>query len=97
MDEFDANSLTLEKTVIFVVSTTGQGDAPDAMKVFWKYLLQKNLPESWLEGVHYAVFGLGGSGYQKFNYCCSLLQRSWTGGFMILGQSNRFKKSCNGD
>ncbi|CAI0451097.1 unnamed protein product [Linum tenue] len=75
MDEFDANSLTLEKTVIFVVSTTGQGDAPDAMKVFWKYLLQKNLPKSWLEGVHYAVFGLGDSGYQKFNFVAKKLDR----------------------
>ncbi|CAN1731339.1 NADPH-dependent diflavin oxidoreductase 1 [Linum perenne] len=37
------------------------------MKAFWRFLLQKNLRKSWLQGVHYAVFGLGDSGYQKFN------------------------------
>ncbi|MBA0757731.1 hypothetical protein Gotri_020799 [Gossypium trilobum] len=42
-DDYDANSLPAEDTVIFVVSTTGQGDTPDSMKarltlfVFFKY------------------------------------------------------------
>ncbi|KAA3458963.1 NADPH-dependent diflavin oxidoreductase 1 isoform X1 [Gossypium australe] len=31
-DDYDANSLPAEDTVIFVVSTTGQGDTPDSMK-----------------------------------------------------------------
>lgn len=101
-------NLPHEGAVVFVVSTTGQGDTPDSMKVswrkyhhnsvtmwnfvsactspisflnyylmcmqgFWKYLLQRNLTEEWLKEVHYAVFGLGDSGYQKFNVilCCS--------------------------
>lgn len=37
------NSLPDEKIVIFVVSTTGQGDVPDSMKVtrafFWKLMM----------------------------------------------------------
>lgn len=37
------------------------------MQGFWKYLLQRNLSRQWLEGLNYAVFGLGDSGYQKFN------------------------------
>ncbi|RVW36487.1 NADPH-dependent diflavin oxidoreductase 1 [Vitis vinifera] len=37
------------------------------MKAFWKFLLQRNLNQWWLEGVHYAVFGLGDSGSQKYN------------------------------
>uniref|UniRef100_A0A2P2JVU0 Flavodoxin-like domain-containing protein n=1 Tax=Rhizophora mucronata TaxID=61149 RepID=A0A2P2JVU0_RHIMU len=57
-DQFDHSFLPLETTVIFVVSTTGQGDTPDSMKAFWKFLLQKNLAKHWLEGVCYAVFGL---------------------------------------
>lgn len=40
------------------------------MQGFWKYLLQRNLSGQWLEGLHYAVFGLGDSGYQKFNVKC---------------------------
>ncbi|CAN1235456.1 NADPH-dependent diflavin oxidoreductase 1, partial [Linum perenne] len=75
MDEFDASSLPCEDTIIFVVSTTGQGDAPDPMKAFWRFLLQKNLRKSWLQGVHYAVFGLGDSGYQKFNFVGKKLDR----------------------
>ncbi|KAK2996723.1 hypothetical protein RJ639_024931, partial [Escallonia herrerae] len=30
--------LASEETVIFVVSTTGQGEPPDSMKAFWLYL-----------------------------------------------------------
>lgn len=75
LDEFDAVSLPHMGAVIFVVSTTGQGDTPDSMKGFWKFLLQRNLGRSWLEGVHYAVFGLGDSGYQKYNFVAKKLGR----------------------
>ncbi|KDP32944.1 hypothetical protein JCGZ_12975 [Jatropha curcas] len=75
LDEFDASSLPQEDTVIFVVSTTGQGDTPDSMKAFWRFLLQKNLTKGWLEGVHYSVFGLGDSGYQKYNFVAKKLDR----------------------
>ncbi|PKA64289.1 NADPH-dependent diflavin oxidoreductase ATR3 [Apostasia shenzhenica] len=75
MDAFDASCLPGERLVIFVVSTTGQGDNPDAMKIFWKFLLQRNLGHQWLENLHYAVFGLGDSGYQKFNFAAKKLDR----------------------
>nr|KJB09205.1 hypothetical protein B456_001G130600 [Gossypium raimondii] len=74
-DDYDANSLPAEDTVIFVVSTTGQGDTPDSMKVFWRFLLQRNLGSHWLEGIHYAVFGLGDSGYQKYNFVAKKLDK----------------------
>lgn len=75
IDQYDASCLAQEGTVIFVVSTTGQGDTPDPMKGFWKYLLQRNLSGQWVEGLHYAVFGLGDSGYQKFNFVAKKLDR----------------------
>ncbi|KAM1324194.1 hypothetical protein PS2_044984 [Malus domestica] len=75
LDQYDARCLAQEGTVIFVVSTTGQGDTPDPMKGFWKDLLQKNLSRQWLEGLRYAVFGLGDSGYQKFNFVAKKLDR----------------------
>ncbi|KAF3443896.1 hypothetical protein FNV43_RR13586 [Rhamnella rubrinervis] len=75
LDEYDASCLPREGAVVFVVSTTGQGDAPDSMKGFWRYLLQRNLGQHWLDGVHYAVFGLGDSGYQKFNFVAKKLDR----------------------
>ncbi|KAM7272669.1 hypothetical protein ACFE04_027332 [Oxalis oulophora] len=75
IDDYDAAFLPREDTVIFVVSTTGQGDTPDSMKIFWRSLLQKNLSASWLEGMHYAVFGLGDSGYQKYNFVAKKLDK----------------------
>jgi len=38
-------------TVIFVCSTTGQGEEPDNMKQFWRFLLRKNLPPDSLQGM----------------------------------------------
>ncbi|WVZ68934.1 hypothetical protein U9M48_017805 [Paspalum notatum var. saurae] len=75
MDSFDPSRLRNERFVVFVVSTTGQGDPPDSMKGFWRYLLQKDLGAQWLEGIHYAVFGLGDSGYQKYNFAAKKLDR----------------------
>ncbi|CAL9759323.1 unnamed protein product, partial [Musa acuminata subsp. burmannicoides] len=75
IDRFDASCLPDQEIVIFVVSTTGQGDIPDSMKVFWRFLLQRNLSNQWLEGLHYAVFGLGDSGYQKYNFTAKKLDK----------------------
>ncbi|KAI8571608.1 hypothetical protein RHMOL_Rhmol01G0133300 [Rhododendron molle] len=38
-------------------------------------LLQRNLVKDWLEGVNYAVFGLGDSGYQKYNDMQALINK----------------------
>ncbi|KAL9266745.1 NADPH-dependent diflavin oxidoreductase 1-like protein [Drosera capensis] len=67
--------LPKQSTVIFVVSTTGQGDAPYSMKGFWKFLLRRNISSHWLDGVQYAVFGLGDSGYQKYNFVAKKLDK----------------------
>ncbi|PWA66123.1 NADPH-dependent diflavin oxidoreductase 1 [Artemisia annua] len=75
LDEFDPSSLPSEKIVIFVVSTTGQGDTPNPMKAFWTYLLQRSLTRQWLENTDYAVFGLGDSGYQKYNFVAKKLDK----------------------
>ncbi|GAA0176135.1 oxidoreductase [Lithospermum erythrorhizon] len=73
VDDYDPKSLGSEDIVIFVVSTTGQGDAPDSLKSFWRFLLQSSLRNDWLKGVNYAVFGLGDSGYQKYNFVAKKL------------------------
>ncbi|KAL5072881.1 hypothetical protein RYX36_011865 [Vicia faba] len=75
LHDYDPNLLPQEEAVIFVVSTTGQGDAPDSMKVFWRFLLQINRSNHWLKGVHYTVFGLGDSGYQKYNFVAKKLDK----------------------
>ncbi|KAK2659648.1 hypothetical protein Ddye_006181 [Dipteronia dyeriana] len=49
MDDYDVKCLPLEDTLIFVVSTTGQGDTPDSMKDFWRFLLQKKTKQALVE------------------------------------------------
>ncbi|RUS68511.1 hypothetical protein EGW08_023727, partial [Elysia chlorotica] len=58
-------SLIQEQLVVFVCSTTGQGDPPDNMRMFWKFLLRRDLPSSSLSRLQFAVLGLGDSSYQK--------------------------------
>lgn len=46
MDDYPIHELIHETKVIFVCSTTGQGDDPDNMKKFWKFLLKRSLPSN---------------------------------------------------
>lgn len=54
--------------VIFLISTTGDGDMPTGMLKFWQFLLIKDLPKTSLQNLRFSVFGLGDSSYAKFNY-----------------------------
>eukprot|EP00899_Mesostigma_viride_P014170 jgi/Mesvir1/22754/Mv14153-RA.2 len=72
---FDPVLLPEQSFVVFVVSTTGQGDPPDSIKSFWKFLLRKSLPKDSLSHLSYAIFGLGDSGYSKYNQMAKLLDR----------------------
>lgn len=60
------------------MSTTGQGDFPLNARGFWKTLLLKRLPATFLNGVRYTQFGLGDSSYPKYfippsYYLCIIL------------------------
>jgi sulfite reductase alpha subunit-like flavoprotein len=59
-------SLANYSLTIFVVSTTGQGDFPADAKAFWKTLLLKRLPPTFLQSVNFVLFGLGDSSYPKY-------------------------------
>jgi equilibrative nucleoside transporter 1/2/3 len=65
--DYNIDELIKENLVIFVVSTTGDGDVPSKMIPFWKILLRKSIPTNCLDSIYYAVFGLGDSSYTKFN------------------------------
>ena len=67
LDDFPRHALPDQKLVIFVVSTTGDGEVPETMFEFWRFLLRRGLPYGVLSGIHYATFGLGDSSYPKFN------------------------------
>lgn len=78
MDSYDVTNLINEIFVIFVVATTGQGDEPDNMKAFWRFLLRRNLPKDSLSGLQYGVLGLGDSSYSKFNFVAKRLGKRLT-------------------
>ncbi|CAH1153947.1 unnamed protein product [Phaedon cochleariae] len=75
LDDYDISELQNEKCIIFVCSTTGQGEEPDNMKIFWKFLLRKSLPTTILTNLKYAVLGLGDSSYTKFNFVAKRLHK----------------------
>lgn len=50
---------------VFIVSTWGDGDAPDDAQSFWEDIDAAKAPRA--EGLRYAVFGLGDRGYPEFN------------------------------
>ncbi|XP_071802445.1 NADPH-dependent diflavin oxidoreductase 1-like [Asterias amurensis] len=75
LDSYAIGELVNEPLVIFVCATTGQGDEPDNMKKFWRFLLRRNLPNDSLSEMQFAVVGLGDSSYQKFNFIAKKLYR----------------------
>lgn len=67
MDEYDPRRLPGESLAVFVASTTGQGEAPDNMRRFWRFLRRKDIPPGSLSATHFSVFGLGDSSYPVYN------------------------------
>lgn len=79
MESYDVRALPNERYVVLVTSTTGQGDEPRNMKSFWRFLLRRSLSATSLTKVSYSVFGLGDSGYQKYNVAAKKLFRRLEG------------------
>ncbi|CAB3396765.1 unnamed protein product [Caenorhabditis bovis] len=75
LDEFHLENFGSEQVVLFVVSTTGQGEMPPNMRQFWKMLLKKSLPKTFLSNHHTAVLALGDSSYARFNFAGKKLYR----------------------
>ncbi|XP_049751989.1 NADPH-dependent diflavin oxidoreductase 1 isoform X2 [Elephas maximus indicus] len=75
LDSYPVVNLINEPLVIFVCATTGQGDPPDNMKNFWRFIFRKNLPLTSLCQMDFAVLGLGDSSYTKFNFVAKKLHR----------------------
>lgn len=73
-DEYDIAELVSQQLIIFIVSTTGDGEIPSNMRKFWRFLLQKKLNNNSLIKLKYAVFGLGDSSYDKYNAAARKLQ-----------------------
>ncbi|XP_033122556.1 NADPH-dependent diflavin oxidoreductase 1-like [Anneissia japonica] len=68
LDSYPIANLIHETLVVFVCSTTGDGEEPQNMKNIWRFIMRRSLPRNSLENMQVAVLGLGDSSYQKFNY-----------------------------
>ncbi|CAL2047708.1 unnamed protein product [Caenorhabditis brenneri] len=75
MDDYDFDKLPKEDVVLFVVSTTGQGEMPPNMRRLWKLFLRKSLGPLFLKKIHTSVLALGDSSYQKYNFAGKKLYR----------------------
>ncbi|KAH6904457.1 hypothetical protein BKA70DRAFT_1296764 [Coprinopsis sp. MPI-PUGE-AT-0042] len=75
MDAYSVPDLISENLVIFVASTTGSGVEPRAMTELWNTLLRSDLPEDLFEDLPFAVFGLGDTSYESFNWAAKKLSR----------------------
>ncbi|XP_033271098.1 NADPH-dependent diflavin oxidoreductase 1 isoform X5 [Orcinus orca] len=75
LDSYPVVNLINEPLVIFVCATTGQGEPPDNMKGFWRFIFRRNLPSTSLCQMDFAVLGLGDSSYAKFNFVAKKLHR----------------------
>lgn len=64
LNDLDAEQLQQAQRALFLVSTTGEGDAPDMAAGFVESVMRSDLS---LEHLHYAVLALGDSEY--LNYC----------------------------
>ncbi|XP_054468741.1 NADPH-dependent diflavin oxidoreductase 1 [Anoplopoma fimbria] len=75
LDNYNVANLISETLVVFVCSTTGQGEPPDNMKIFWRFVFKKSLPLGSLSCLDCAILGLGDSSYPKFNFVAKKLHK----------------------
>ncbi|KAM3716118.1 NADPH-dependent diflavin oxidoreductase [Dirofilaria immitis] len=66
--DYIVQNLNNEHCVVFVISTSGQGEMPASIRQNWRILCCKALPKNLLQNLHCAVLGLGDSTYQKYNF-----------------------------
>jgi sulfite reductase (NADPH) flavoprotein alpha-component len=64
LDAYTSAALAGERHAVFIASTYGQGDAPDATQPFYEQVCVEHFPR--YENLQYAVFALGDRHYETF-------------------------------
>lgn len=70
-DQVSVEQWTSLSPIVLVCSNANQGDAPLSIRNTWRTLLSSDAP--FLDGLFFAVFGVGDSLYEKFNYMPKML------------------------
>lgn len=53
LDDYNIFETERKQCMIFICSTTGQGEEPENMKTFWRYMLKKDLTTTLLSNLRY--------------------------------------------
>ncbi|MCX7552700.1 assimilatory sulfite reductase (NADPH) flavoprotein subunit [Marinicella sp. S1101] len=64
MADFQPRQITKEQYLVLIVSTHGEGDAPDDAEILYEYLFSPKAPK--LKQLHFSVLALGDSSYEQF-------------------------------
>ncbi|OAF70277.1 hypothetical protein A3Q56_01943 [Intoshia linei] len=65
IDSFDFSGSTQYDSVTFLVSTTGQGDIPRNMNIFWSQLMRNSVQPQAFKNMTFSIMCCGDSVYQK--------------------------------
>ncbi|WPT11078.1 Methionine synthase reductase [Picochlorum sp. SENEW3] len=89
MNEMGFGNLSKEKTpcVIWVASSTGDGEAPDNATKFYNDAKKKSQAEGMLRGIQFTCLGLGDSNYTRFMHVPRVLKNK----FLELGATTFYE------